>query len=170
MLLVHASSPCFLLKHPTNTRISAGSTSHTKSLLRDKPVIKFGNSHKTSTPQDQLKMLEYEVSRMKSLTQFHMRMNTNVLTTNMMNHNSGCLKKSHQVQKKLHHKQKALQYKVKTSSDADATQDSDLARVEGLHPREGITRHSALPVGPEFHCVLASSSNPTHFSNLSPHQ
>ena len=42
--------------------------------------------------------------------------------------------------------QKALQYKVKTSSDAVATQDPDLARVEGLHPREGITRHSALPV------------------------
>jgi hypothetical protein len=45
-----------------------GSISHTKSLLRHKPVIKFRNSHKTSTPQDQLKMVEYEVSHMKFLT------------------------------------------------------------------------------------------------------
>ena len=56
--------------------------------------------------------------------------------------------------------QKALQYKVKTSSDAVATQDPDLARVEGLHPRECITRHSALPVGHEVHCMRASSNNP----------
>ena len=38
-----------------NTYYVPGSNSHTKSLLRHKPVIKFGNSHKTSTPQDQLK-------------------------------------------------------------------------------------------------------------------
>jgi hypothetical protein len=37
-----------------------GSTSHTKGLLRHLPV-KFGNCHKTSTLQDQLKMVEYEV-------------------------------------------------------------------------------------------------------------
>ena len=48
----------------------------------------------------------------------------------------------------------------KTSSDTVATQDPDLARVEGLHPREGITRHSALPVGHEVHNVQASSNNP----------
>ena len=53
-----------------------GSTSHNKSFLRDKSVIKFGNSYKTSTPQDQLKMVEYDVSRMESLTQFHMKKNT----------------------------------------------------------------------------------------------
>jgi hypothetical protein len=86
-----------------------------------KKTIKFGNSHKTSTPQDQLKMVEYEAYSMESLTQFHMKRSPNVLTTNMMNHISGCLNKSHQVQKKL-------QYKVKTSSDADATKDPDLAR------------------------------------------
>ena len=115
-------------------------------------------------------MVEYEASHMESLNKFYMKkntydvpsnvrhpentvvMNTAVMTTavmntaemisNVMNHNSGYLNKSHQVQKK------ALQYRVKTSSDADATQDQDLARVEGLHPREGITRHHALPVPP----------------------
>jgi hypothetical protein len=162
-----------------------GNVSHTNSLLRHESVIKFGNSHKTSTPEDQLKMVEYEASHMEFLAQFHMKRNTydvpssarhpkntgvlnsamtknaNTLTTNMMNHNSGSLNKSHQVQEKLHHKQmqKALQYKVKTSSDADANQDPDLAKAEGLNPREGITRHSALPVGTEFHRVLASCSN-----------
>ncbi len=115
----------------------------------------------TRHTNSQLKMVEYEVSRMESLTQFHMKKNANVLTSNMMNHNSGSLNKSHQVQEKPHHKQmqKALQYMVKTSSDADANQDPDLAKAEGLNPREGITRHSALPVGTEFLRVLASCSN-----------
>jgi hypothetical protein len=147
--------------------------------------VKFGNLNKTSTPKDQLKMVEYKASHMESLNQFHMKRNTydvpssarhpknivvlnsamtknaNTLTTNMMNHNSGSLNKSHQVQEKPHHKQmqKALQYMVKTSSDADANQDPDLAKAEGLNPREGITRHSALPVGTEFLRVLASCSN-----------
>jgi hypothetical protein len=52
-----------------------GNVSHTKSLLRHKHVIKFGNSHKTSTPQDQLKMVEYEASHMESLTQLYMKRN-----------------------------------------------------------------------------------------------
>ena len=78
-----------------------------------------------------LKMLEYEQS---------------VMNTNMMIYNSGYLNKSHQILKKLQDKKKAPQYKVKTSSDADANKDPDLARVEGLHPREGISRHHALPV------------------------
>jgi hypothetical protein len=153
-----------------------GHTSHTKSLLRHLHV-KFGNTHKISTPQDQLKMFEYEVSHMEFLAQFYMKntynvpssvrhpKNTTVMKTNvlnntvtitammntavmntavmntalmnnaMMNNNKMNLNKAHQVQKK-------------TSSDADATQDQDLARVEGLHPREGITRLSALPVQP----------------------
>jgi hypothetical protein len=76
-----------------------------------------------------LKMLEYKQS---------------VLHTNMMICSSGYIN-SHQVQKKLQSQQKALQDKLKTSS---ATQDTDLARDEGLHPREGITRHHALPVPP----------------------
>jgi hypothetical protein len=152
-------------KDPYNVH---SSISHTTSLLSHKPVIKFGNCHKTSTPQDQLKMVEYEASHMESLTQFYMKntydvpssarhpmntavMNTAVIDNNGMNHNSSSL---NQVQKK------GPQYKVKTSSDADATQDPDLARAEGLHPREGITRHSALPVGSEFTRVLASCSNP----------
>jgi hypothetical protein len=58
-----------------------------------------------------------------------------VMNNAVMNNNKMNLNKAHQVQKK-------------TSSDADATQDQDLARVEGLHPREGITRLSALPVPP----------------------
>ena len=35
-----------------------GSISNTKGLLRHKPVIQFDNSHKTSTSQDQLKVVE----------------------------------------------------------------------------------------------------------------
>jgi hypothetical protein len=169
-----------------------GSISHIRSLTRHKPVIKSGNSHKTSTPQDQLKVVEYKGSNMEHLTITYdvpssvrhpknahsvslnlvlspnmakkalkvPQYEQNVLKTNVLIYNSGYLNKAHQDQKKLQHEQKALQYKVKTSSDADATQDPDHARVEGLHPREGITRHSALPVGTESHRVLASSTNP----------
>jgi hypothetical protein len=142
-----------------------GSISHTRSLTRHKPVIntKFGNYHKTSTPQDQLKMVEYKGSHMESL----------ILTYNVPS-SVRHPKTAHRVSlnqdlspnmakkalKVLQYEQNAPQYEAKTSSDADATQDPDLARVEGLHPREGITRHSALPVGPEAHRVLASSTNP----------
>ena len=54
--------------------------------------------------------------------------------------------KTHQIQKKLQFEQEKLQYKNKTSSDSDTSQDQDLAMFEGLHPREGITGHHALPV------------------------
>ena len=57
------------------------------------------------------------------------------------------------------YKLKVLQYKGKTSSNPDTTQDQDLAKFEGLHPRDGITRHHALPVSPELCHVLASCSN-----------
>jgi hypothetical protein len=158
--------------------------------------VKFSNLNKTSTPKDQLKMVEYEASHMESLNQFYIKRNNyevpssvrhpknapsislnldlspnmvkkdlkipeheqSVLNTNMMICSSGYTN-SHQVQKKLQSQQMTLQYKLKTSSDSDATQDPDLAKDEGLHPREGITRHSALLVGPEFNRVLASSSN-----------
>jgi hypothetical protein len=65
-------------------------------------------------------------------------MNTAVMTTSVTDHDNGYLNKA----------QKSLHYKRKTSGDADACQDQDLARFEGLHPREAITRLSALPVLP----------------------
>jgi hypothetical protein len=51
-----------------------------------------------------------------------------------------------------------LKYVKKTSSDSDTRQDKDLAKSEGLNPREGITRHHALPVQPraEEHAVRAA--------------
>jgi hypothetical protein len=134
--------------------------------------VKFGNLNKTSTPKGQLKMAEYEASHMESLNQFNnynvpsrfghpknapsislnldlspnmmkkylkiLEYEQSVLNTNMMICSSVYLN-SHQAQKRL-------QSQVKTSSDTDATQDPDLARDEGLHPRGGITRHHALPV------------------------
>ena len=112
------------------------------------------------------KMVEYEASHMEFLSQFYIRRNnydvpsrvrhhkkalkmseyeqsvmiTDVLYTNMMICRSGYIN-SHQVQEEPKPQQK-------TSSDSGATQDPDLARDEGLHPREGITRHHALPVPP----------------------
>ena len=44
------------------------------------------------------------------------------------------------------YKRKELRYEKKTFSDADTSQDEDLAMFEGLVPREGITGHHALPV------------------------
>ena len=97
---------------------------------KNAPSISLNLDLSPNMVKKNLKMLEYE---------------QNVLNTNMMVCSSGYLN-SHQVQKKLQSQQRALQYKVKTSSDSDATQDPDLARDEGLNPREGITRHHALPV------------------------
>jgi hypothetical protein len=136
-------------------------------------VIKFGKSHKTSTPQDQLKMIEYEVSHMEFLTQFYMKKNNydvpssirhlkNApsvslnpdLSPNMVKEAKKVFayeQKAHQVQKKPQHEQKKLWYKKKTSSDSDTRQDEDLAKFEkfeGFHPREGITRHHTLLVPP----------------------
>ena len=149
-----------------------GSISHTKSLLRHKPVLKFGNSHKTSTSQDQLKMVEYKDPHMEFLTQFYMKKNTYDVPSSVRHPKNApsvslnldlspnmakkALKvfeyeqKAHQVQKKLQHEQKKLRYKKKTSSDSDTRQDQDLAKFEGLHPREGITRHHAILVAPEL--------------------
>jgi hypothetical protein len=139
-----------------------GSISHTRSLTRHKPVIKFGNYHRTSTPQDQLNMVKYKGSHMESLTLTYnvpssVRHPKNAHSVSLNQDLSPNMAKK--TLKVLWCEQKALQYKVKTSSDADATQDPDLARIEGLHPREGITRHSALPVRHEVHRVLASCSN-----------
>ena len=126
-----------------------GSISHTRSLTRHKPVIKFGNYHRTSTPKDPLNMIKYKGSHMASLT---LTYNVPSSVRHPKNAHSVSLNQDlspNMVKKNLKVlwcEQKALQYKVKTSSDAVATQDPDLARVEGLHPREGITRHSALPV------------------------
>jgi hypothetical protein len=111
---------------------------------KNAPSISLNLDLSPNMAKKALKMLEYE---------------QNVLNSNMMICSSGYTN-SHQVQKKLQSQQMTLKYKVKTSSDSDATQDPDLAKDEGLHPREGITRHSALPVGPEFNRVLASSFNP----------
>ena len=110
---------------------------------KNAPSINLNLDLSPNMAKKALKMLEYE---------------QNVLSSNMMICSSGYLN-SHQVQKKLQSQKRALQYKVKTSSDSDATQDPDLARDEGLHPRGGITRHHALPVNPEFYRVLASCSN-----------
>jgi hypothetical protein len=54
-----------------------GNISHTKNLLRHKSPNEFGDPHKTSTSQDQLKIVESEAFHMKSLTLFYMKKNTN---------------------------------------------------------------------------------------------
>jgi hypothetical protein len=132
-----------------------GSISHSGSLTRHQPVIKFGNYHRPSTPQDQLNMVKYEASHMESLNQFYVKKNTydvtssarhpkstHMMNSNERNYNSGYLNKARQ------HEQMKLKYEKKTSSDSDTRQDKDLAKFEGLNPREGITRHHALPVQP----------------------
>jgi hypothetical protein len=99
---------------------------------KNAPSISLNLDLSPNMAKTALKMLEYKQS---------------VLNTNMIICSNGYIN-SHQVQKKLQSQQKALQDKVKTSSDSDATQHPDLARDEGLNPREGITRHHALPVPP----------------------
>ena len=127
--------------------------------------VKFGTPNKTSTPEDQLKMAEYKASHMESLNQFYVKKNTydvassarhpkntHSVNSNERNYNSGYLNKAHQ------HEQMKLKYEKKTSSDSDTRQDKDLAKFEGLNPREGITRHHALPVQPraDKHAVRAA--------------
>ena len=138
-------------------------------------VPSSGNSQKRSTTKDRLKIGKLKKLQMESLTKFsisiskgHLKIGklkklqmASLITFSMMKNTDDApssvkvpktttsiglsLGHSHYVAKKV---LRMSEYKVKTSSDADANQDQDLARVEGLHPREDITRHSALLVPP----------------------
>ena len=106
---------------------------------------KYKDHLKMDKYKDHLKMDKYKDSHMKSPIRSHMK-------NNERNYNSGYLNKAHQ------HEQMKLKYKKKTSSDSDTRQDKDPAKFEGLNPREGITRHHALPVQPraDKHAVRAA--------------
>ena len=107
--------------------------------------------------KDRLKKVKLRNPQMESLAKFDMKENTDDApssdrhpehTTNVSHSMFQSTHSAKEVLRMFKYKRKALQYKVKTSSDLDTHQDQDLAKFEGLHPREGITGHHALPVPP----------------------
>ena len=122
-----------------------------------------GNSHKASSSQDHLKMVEPKDSHKEFLIKFYMKKNTYYVPSSVRHPKKApsislnldlsphMAKKALKISKhkqKVHQVHKKLQYKKQTSSDSDTSQAQDLAMLEGLHPRGGITRHHALPVRP----------------------